>query len=136
MICAVHAVIGAALGRASGGPPQAFVAGVASHLIGDLTPHKDFPARVELPLLAITISLIALIFGIKSPEFWGAVGGFAPDFENAAWMAGLIKQEGCRFPTHVHGGKYHAPALRTALPQAALVLGCLYYLLRTAPPRK
>ena len=131
MICAVHAVIGAALGKAAGHPGKAFAAGVASHLIGDLTPHKDLPAKVELPLLAVTISAIALMFGVKSPQFWGAVGGLSPDFENAAWMHGLIPQDACRFPTHVHKGKYHAPALKTALPQAVLVLLCLVYLFRT-----
>ena len=130
MICAVHAVIGAALGKAAGHPGKAFAAGVASHLIGDLTPHKDLPAKVELPLLAVTISAIAWVFGVKSPQFWGAVGGFAPDFENAAWMFGLTKPESCRFPTHRDNGKYHAPALKTAVPQLLLVAACLYYLFR------
>ncbi len=131
MICAVHAIIGAAIGKAAKNPGKAFAAGMASHLWGDLTPHKDLPARVELPLLAVTISAIALKYGLKSSEFWGAVGGFAPDFENAAWMHGLMPIEACRFPTHVHRGKYHAPSLSTALPQALLVAACLYYLLRT-----
>ena len=130
MICAVHAVIGAALGKAAKKPGKAFAAGVASHLLGDLTPHKDLPPKVELPLLAVTISAIALKYGIQSPEFWGAVGGFSPDFENAAWMYGLMKKENCRFPTHVNDGKYHAPSLKTAVPQALLVAACLYYLLR------
>ncbi len=136
MICAVHAVIGAAIGKAAGHPGKAFAGGVASHLIGDLTPHKDLPAKVELPLLAVTIFLIFLKYGIKSPEFWGAVGGFAPDFENAAWMFGLMKQEDCRFPTHVQRGKYHAPPLSTAFPQVLLVIACLYYLLRPTTPRR
>lgn len=131
MICAVHAVIGAAIGKAAKHPGKAFAGGVASHLIGDLTPHKDLPAKVELPLLAITIFIIFLKYGIKSPEFWGAVGGFSPDFENAAWMFGLMKKENCRFPTHVQDGKYHGPALSTALPQVLLVIACLYYLLHS-----
>ncbi len=130
MICAVHAVIGAAIGKAAGHPGKAFTAGVASHLLGDLTPHKDLPASVELPLLAVTISAIALKYGLKSPEFWGAVGGFAPDFENAAWMHGLMPKEACRFPTHVGDGKYHGVSLSTAVPQAILVAACLYYLLK------
>ncbi len=132
MICAVHAVIGAAIGKAARHPGKAFVAGVASHLIGDLTPHKDLPAKVEAPLLAVTVLLILLRFGYKSPEFWGAFGGFAPDFENAAWMWGITKAEDCRFPTHIKNGKYHAPALRTAAPQLLLVAVCLCYLLRPA----
>jgi hypothetical protein len=136
MICAVHAVIGAALGKAAKHPGKAFAAGVASHLIGDLTPHKDLSAKVELPLLAVTISAIAHKYGIKSPEFWGAVGGFSPDFENAAWMHGLMDQDQCRFPTHIHKGKYHAPSLKTAGPQALLVAGCLYYLLRNDDAKK
>ena len=131
MICAVHAVIGAALGKAArGNRGKAFAAGVASHLIGDLTPHKDLPARVELPLLAVTISAIALRYGLKSPEFWGAVGGFSPDFENAAWMYGITKKEDCVFPTHREGGKYHAPSVSTAVPQALIVTACLVYLFR------
>jgi len=130
MICAVHAVIGAAIGKAAKHPGKAFAAGVASHLLGDLTPHKDLSPKVELPLLAVTISAIALKYGLKSSEFWGAVGGFAPDFENAAWMYGLMKAEDCKFPTHRDNGKYHGPSLSTAVPQAILVAACLYYLLK------
>jgi hypothetical protein len=132
MICAVHAVIGAAIGKAAKDPGKAFAGGVASHLIGDLTPHKDLSPKVEAPLLAATLLVILLKYGIKSPEFWGAVGGFSPDFENAAWMFGLMKQEDCRFPTHIRQGKYHGPPLSTAVPQALLVLACLYYLLKPA----
>lgn len=135
MICAVHAVIGAAIGKAASHPGKAFAGGVASHLIGDLTPHKDLPAKVELPLLAVMLLVILLKYGIRSPEFWGAVGGFSPDFENAAWMFGLMKKEHCRFPTHIHDGKYHGPPVSTAVPQFVLVLACLYYLFRPADKR-
>ncbi|HVK03511.1 MAG TPA: hypothetical protein VM490_08550 [Armatimonadaceae bacterium] len=130
MICAVHAAIGAAVGRLAGRRSTGFAAGVATHLLGDLVPHKDFDPKTEAPLLAVTLAVIALRCGVKSPEFWGAVGGITPDFENAAYVTGLLPQEKLVFPTHVGGGKYHAPKVGSAWPQGVLAAACLIYALR------
>ncbi len=124
-------MVGAAVGKFAGKRPGAFAAGVATHLIGDLLPHKDFDPKTEAPLLAVTLGIIALRFGVRSPEFAGAVGGIAPDFENAAAVTGLIGREQMRFPTHL-GDDKHGPKVGSAWPQAVLVAACAAYLLRPA----
>lgn len=128
MICAVHAIVGAAVGRIANRHGGALAAGVATHLLGDLMPHKDFEPKVEAPLLAVTLGLIALKFGVTSPEFVGAFGGIAPDIENAASVAGLIPREAMRFPTHL-GEDKHGPKVKSALPQGILAAACLAFLL-------
>src|ERR1700733_8310824 len=65
MICAVHAAVGAAIGKLVGKRLGAFGSGVATHLICDLLPHKDFDPRVEAPLLAATLGAIANRCGFR-----------------------------------------------------------------------
>ena len=129
MICAVHALVGAAVGKLSGSRPKAIAGGVATHFLGDLLPHKDFEPRIEAPLLAVTLGFLAWRFGVDSPEFLGAVGGVAPDVENAAWMAGLTPRDSVRFPSHIGDGLFHGRKTESALPQAAGAALCLLYLL-------
>ncbi len=107
MIAAVHACVGAAVGRVFERKCAAFAAGVASHLITDALPHRDLDAKLEVPLLATALVGIAKWRGVDSPEFWGAMGGAAPDVEHGLLLAGLIEQEQEVFPTHVEGGKFH-----------------------------
>ena len=128
MICAVHAFIGAAAGRLIGRQDGAMAAGVASHLICDLLPHKDFDPRVEAPLLAVTLTFLGWRFGLKSPEFLGATGAVAPDVENAASYVGLISADDMKFPSH-RGDHMHGPKVRSALPQGILAAVCLLFLL-------
>ena len=130
MICAVHAVVGAAVGKLAGSRGGAFAAGVATHLLGDLLPHKDFDPKVEAPLLAATLGLLAWRCGVTSPEFLGAVGGVTPDVENAASVAGLIPRDAMRFPTHIGDGRFHGPKVRSAAPQLLGAALCLAYVLR------
>jgi hypothetical protein len=127
MICAVHAAVGAAVGRAVGNVGGAFVSGVATHLIGDLLPHKDFDPKVEAPLLAVTLGAIVWRCGIKSPEVAGAVGAVAPDIENAAGILNIIPKSAMRFPTHINDGKNHGPKVKSAWPQGVLALLCLVF---------
>lgn len=135
MICAVHALVGAAVGRLSGKRPDSLAAGVATHLLCDLVPHKDLPPKVEAPLLAVTLGAIAWrCGGITSPEFLGAFGAIAPDFENAAMLAGLLPRDAMRFPTHL-GDDRHGPKVASALPQAVLAAACAAYLLKTSRTR-
>lgn len=131
MICAVHALVGAVVGRVAGRRPGAIASGVATHLIGDLIPHKDLDPKVEAPLLAGALGWIALRFGVTSPEFLGAVGGMAPDIENAAMLAGFLPREKMRFPTHL-GDDRHGPKISSALPQALIAGACLLYLIRSS----
>ncbi len=128
MICAVHAAVGGALGRLIGRRDASFAVGVASHLLCDLMPHKDFAPQVEAPLLAATLATIALRRGIDSPELLGAVGAIVPDLENAAQTVGLIPAHAMRFPTH-RGEHCHGPKVASALPQGVLAAVCLAFVL-------
>ena len=132
MIGAVHAAVGAAVGKLAGSRTGAVAAGVSTHLLGDLLPHKDFDIKEEAPLLLATLGLLAWRCGIGSPEFLGALAGVAPDVENAARIAGLISREHMRFPTHIGGGIYHGPKVKSALPQAIGAAICLAFVLRSA----
>lgn len=129
MIAAVHAAVGAAVGKGTGSRPEAFVGGVATHLLADLLPHKDFPLKVEAPLLAAALVFLAWRCGVSSPEFVGAAGAVAPDAENAARLVGLIPIEALRFPTHIGNGRYHGRKVASALPQAILAALCFAYVL-------
>lgn len=137
MICAVHAIVGATVGQLARHKGVAFVAGVSTHLIGDLLPHKDFDPKIEAPLLAVTLGVIAWKYGINSPEFIGAFGGITPDFENAASVVGLIPEDAMLFPTH-QGMHHHGPPVSSALPQGILAVACIAYLVHSAQyaPRK
>ncbi|GAB4466002.1 MAG: hypothetical protein OHK0029_37040 [Armatimonadaceae bacterium] len=130
MICAVHAVIGAVVGRLAKNRPTAFVAGVSTHLLGDLIPHKDFDPKIEAPLLAATLGYLAWRYGINSPEFIGAFGGIAPDLENAAQVVGLISPDQMVFPTH-QGMHHHGPPVTSTLPQGVLAAACVWFLLQS-----
>lgn len=128
MICAVHAAIGAALGKFIGDRPGAFVAGVLSHWVADLLPHKDFTPQVEAPLLAATLGVLALRCGIASPEFVGACGAVAPDLENAAVVVHVLPRDKMIFPSH-RGEHRHGPKTKSAWPQGILALLCLAFVL-------
>ncbi len=131
MIAAVHACVGAAVGRVFKRNNAAFAAGVASHLITDAMPHKDMNAKFEVPLLAVALFGIAKWRGVDSPEFWGALGGTAPDVEHGLLLAGLIDQEQEVFPTHVENGVFHgkesnerwSQAIAACASLAAIALG-------------
>lgn len=129
MICAVHALVGAAVGRATGHPAKAMAAGAATHLIGDLLPHRDLSPKTEAVLLATTLGFIVWRCGWRSPEAFGALGGFGPDFENAAQITGLIPRDAMKFPSHVPGDWMHAPKVSVVWPQAIIAVACAAYLL-------
>jgi hypothetical protein len=134
MICAVHAVVGATVGTLSGSRGGAFASGVATHLLGDLLRHKDLDPKVEAPLLAATLGLLAWRCGLTSPAVAGAVGAVLPDVENAAWMTGISRKPRCAFPTHVEDGKHHGPKAASAWPQGVLAAACLALVLSRAAP--
>lgn len=107
MTGAVHASIGAAVGSLCKGRASAFLAGVVSHLVADMIPHKDFPPSIEVPLMAAAVTGIAAWRGTDSTEFWGTLGAIAPDSEHGLFVAGAIASEQRVFPTHISDGKYH-----------------------------
>lgn len=124
MMAWVHAAVGAALGRVIGHPGKAFGAGVASHAICDLIPHRDLKPLQEAPLLALALGLIVWRRGPTSPEALGAVGAVAPDTENIAAKTGLIPHSAMIFPTH-QGPGTHGRETKSLLPQVALATVCL-----------
>ena len=80
----VHAALGAALGRAIKNPFVAFPVGVGSHILGDVVPHLDMDIG-ETPLVFATLGYLAYEHGLKSPQFWGALGAVCPDFEHISY---------------------------------------------------
>ena len=122
MIVAVHALIGAALGRYCRTPGQAALVGFASHLVADLIPHRDLEVPKEAVLVALALGLVGATQGFGSREFAGAVGATAPDAENGVAWALDLPDEKLLLPTHrcCHGAKRDSVA-----PQVVLALTCL-----------
>lgn len=129
MIGAVHVVLGAAVGALARNKPTAFLAGVVSHALTDALPHKDYDPIIEIPLLGAALAGITIWKGADSPEFWGAVGGIAPDVEHALSVAGLIASEHKIFPTHVQKGRYHGRESGNQWSQAVVTAASLLALL-------
>ncbi len=113
MIAAVHASIGAVLGSVLGTRSGAFLAGFVSHLAADMVPHKDYPPKIEVPLVLASLAGIAAWKGVDSPEIWGALGAITPDSEHALVLAGIITPDQEVYPTHLKGGIYHAREAKT-----------------------
>ncbi|HOP79759.1 MAG TPA: hypothetical protein PLU88_05205 [Armatimonadota bacterium] len=117
MTGATHASIGAALGAIIRKPGLAFAAGVVSHIIADILPHRDCPPKVEAALLTATLGFIIARYGINSPQFWGAAGAVSPDFEHLLLELGLIRPEDEIFPTHIDYGKWHGSETNERISQ-------------------
>jgi hypothetical protein len=133
MMVWVHAAVGACVGARLKSPTASFAAGALSHLVCDLIPHKDYELAVEAPLAAAMLLTIGARYGVRSPQFVGALGGIAPDIENGLAVLGAITQNQTIFPTHNslapwfvgHGGKVSTPWPQVVLAAAALVLASL-----------
>ncbi len=129
MVC-VHAAVGAMLGAGIKRPVPAVAGGVASHLLCDLVPHKDYDIKIEAPLALAMFTYLGLRYGLRSPQFWGAVGAVLPDGENALALLQIIPEDRTFFPTHNksapwyvgHGEAIESPASQIALTIIALLL--------------
>ena len=102
-----HAAIGAGLGALVGDPAKAFIAGVLSHQIADTMPHKEAPPILDVPALFGLLGFLGVRYGLRSPQFWGAVGGVAPDLEHVPPRVGLPPGEKRYFPSHRDAGAGH-----------------------------
>ena len=136
MMVSVHAAVGAGAGTAVGrfqpllGIQPALGAGVISHLLCDLVPHRDYAITIEAPLAFAVLVYLGKRYGLHSPQFWGAVGAVLPDAENALVIAGAFPQSKTVFPTHNdtapwfvgHGRKIRSPVSQFVLAVAALWL--------------
>ena len=135
MMAWVHASIGAALGSEMKTRRSSFAAGVVSHLLADLVPHRDYEMPVEVPLVLVALGYIAYRHGIKSREMAGALGAISPDIENGLARLNVVPETW--FPTHTgrpwfigHGRRIDSP-----MPQVLLAAACLYAA-HCAAPRK
>jgi hypothetical protein len=101
MMLVPHACVNAAAGRLFSKPVAAFAAGVVSHAILDLVPHKDVSAhKAEGLLVLIMLGLIGTSCGLKSPAFWCAMGGVLPDVEQVLPWTDPKRGRHRWFPTH------------------------------------
>ena len=91
MMVSVHAAVGAGMGGVVRYPGQALAAGVVSHLLCDLVPHRDYDIRVEAPLaLAVFLYLVLYLagrYGVRSPQFWGAAGAVPAGRGERPWSS-------------------------------------------------
>jgi hypothetical protein len=122
MMAAVHALIGAALGKACRSPTQAFFLGALSHLVTDGLPHRDLAIPQEAALLAGALGLVTATRGDDSRELAGAIGAIAPDIENLIGRALKLPDERLLLPTH---SRLHGRELPTARGQVPLALICI-----------
>lgn len=143
MTGSVHAALGAALGRFIKNKPLAFVAGVASHFVGDIVPHHDMGAG-ETPIVFGTMARIVQQHGWNSPQFWGALGAICPDFEH---IPAELRKDPRRFeamdeklfPTHnnkVQHADWPHEEYWGVIMQIALYIGGLYLAGTLGPARK
>jgi len=83
---ASHVAAGAAIGISLKKPATAFALGLLSHIVLDAVPHHDeksLAGALTIGGLSVFIALyIGTRCGLKSPAFWGAIGGGLPDVEN------------------------------------------------------
>ena len=122
MIGAVHVGVGAATGSLLPSKLSAFLAGIASHILTDAAPHRDYDPRIEVPLIVASLAATGGWRGFGSTEFWGALGAIAPDVEHGLVIAGIIEPQDEVFPTHAHNGKLHGPETRERWSQLLVVI--------------
>ncbi|UCH34378.1 MAG: hypothetical protein JSV65_17925 [Armatimonadota bacterium] len=123
MICAVHAIIAGAVGASARSRSRAFIAGVGTHLLADLAPHRDFSPPVELLMTAAALGAIGGVSGFNSAAFAGAIGGVAPDIENGLAALGVLA-EPC-FPTHRGAHGRRTPGVLAQVAISAVAFGFL-----------
>ncbi len=132
----IHSLIGAAAGSFFSRKDAAFLAGVASHLLADLLPHKDTDVPLDICLCTASLSAIASLRGVDSAEFAGAIGGIVPDSEHVLRIAGLLNDESLIFPTHIQKGKYHGPDTDEVFSQILLAISAILVILANGHEKK
>ena len=128
MMVWVHAAVGSGVGSVIGRPAPAAGVGVVTHLLCDLVPHRDYDIRIEAPLALAMMAFLGARYGLRSPQFWGAVGAVLPDAENALAVGGAFPQTKTLFPTHNEAAPWflgHGRRVRSPWPQVALAVAAL-----------
>lgn len=96
-----HACVNAAAGRLFKRPASALAAGIAGHALLDLLPHKDISAHKAEGLgAALVLGIIGTSCGIRSTQFWCAMGGVLPDMEQVLPWTDPARGHRRWFPTH------------------------------------
>jgi hypothetical protein len=131
MIAAIHALVGAGLGRLCRTRTQAALLGGVSHVAADMLPHRDLDIPQEAALLGAALTVIAAARGADSPEFAGALGAVAPDIENLIGRLRGLPDESLLLPSH---SRYHGRETDGFSGQLALALVGLAILL--LPPER
>jgi len=129
----VHAAIGAGLGALLKTPGKAFIAGVISHHFADKTPHKEASLILDVPAVIALLCFFRARYGGKSPQFWGALGALAPDFEHVLEVLGILEEGHCFFATHRNDGEMHGRSEKYGNQVLAAFLGGLLAETRSEP---
>jgi len=129
MIAAIHALVGAGLGRLCRTRTQAALLGGVSHVAADMLPHRDLDIPKEAALLGAALTAIATARGVDSREFVGALGAVAPDIENLIGRLRGLPDEALLLPSH---SRYHGRETKGFASQLALALIGLAVLLLPA----
>lgn len=117
-----HACLNAAAGRLFKSPLKAFAAGLATHALLDLVPHKDISAhKAEGAAVLMLLGLAGASCGLSSPVFWCAVGGVLPDVEQVLPWTDPKRGHRRWFPTHSH--RFHSLKLSRAPHYRSGLLG-------------
>jgi hypothetical protein len=92
-----HAALGAAIGHAAPSLPAGVARAFAAHAILDLPAHADLELEQEAVSTLSACGLCAVLFGLRSREFWGAFACSAPDLEH---VFGRGRKRRKWYPTH------------------------------------
>lgn len=117
-----HACLNAAAGRLFKSPLKAFAAGLVTHALLDLVPHKDISAhKAEGAAVLMLLGLAGASCGFVSPVFWCAVGGVLPDVEQVLPWTDPNRGRRRWFPTHSR--RFHSLKLPRAPHYRSGLLG-------------
>ena len=121
-----HTCLNAAAGGMFKKPLAAAIAGLASHVLLDLLPHKDISAhKAEGTAVLLLLGIVGSSCGWSSPSFWCAMGGVLPDVEQVLPWTDPKRGRRRYFPTHspqFHSLQLpHAPRYRVSLLEQGAV---------------
>jgi len=122
MKATTHALVGGLSGALAGRPAQAFAAGVVSHALLDVLPHRDDDRPLHLiadgcgVLVVLALAAVAGNIGMIA----GVLGGVIPDLENVPDF--LFKRKVRKFfPSHWWDHKSAARGPRTEIEPVLFV---------------
>jgi hypothetical protein len=97
MMVLAHTAAGAAIGHLAPSTGTGVAVAFVAHGLLDLPQHEDPSMSQEALLTGASLVCAATLFGLRSPEFWGAFSCAAPDLEHAI---PLLRRRRRLYPTH------------------------------------